>query len=103
MNITELEEWHYYCDAREVNNELLTIIYQIQFNKKVLCSQYFIPTKSDIKIHKKRFDRLLDKVVDLQAKALLINYHYTPQRFITIKESITKLRNYENKRISQKV
>ena len=40
---------------------------------------------------------------DLDNKLKKNDYNYFPKRMKTIKESITKIRNYENKRISQKV
>ena len=93
-------EHQYYCKQKDINNNMLYIISQIQFNKTILCSKYFNPSQSDIKKHQERFDRLLEEVNNYDKELKKINYNYSPKRMKTIKQSIIKIRNYENKRIS---
>lgn len=79
------------------------LVVRINYNKTLLCSDTWTPSKKDIIIHKERFTKYLELFNDLDNKLKKNDYNYFPKRMKTIKESITKIRNYENKRISQKV
>jgi hypothetical protein len=101
--MTHFEEWERFDRTSELNEEIRLLVVRINYNKTLLCSDTWIPSKKDIIIHKERFTKYLELFNDLDNKLKKNDYNYFPKRMQTIKESITKIRNYENKRISQKV
>ena len=98
--MTYLEEWERFNRTSELNEELRSLIDRIKWNKRILCSDTWTPTKKDIIIHKERFNQYLKLFNELDNKHKINDYNYFPKRMKTIKESIIKIRNYENKRIS---
>lgn len=101
--MTHFEEWERFDRTAELNEEIRLLVVRINYNKTLLCSNTWTPSKKDIIIHKERFTKYLQLFNDLDNKLKKNDYNYFPKRMQTIKESITKIRNYENKRISQKV
>ena len=101
--MTHFEEWERFDRTSELNEELRFLIERIKWNRRILCSDNWTPSKKDIIIHKQRFTEYLELFNDLDKKLKNNDYNYFPKRMKTIKESIIKIRNYENKRISQKV
>jgi len=98
--MTYLEEWERFNRTLELNEELKFLVLRINYNKRLLCSNTWTPTKKDIIIHKKRFSEYLELFNELDNKLKINDYNYFPKRMKTIKESIITIRNYENKRIS---
>tara|TARA_R100001440_G_C2438171_1_gene105728 strand:+ start:75 stop:389 length:315 start_codon:yes stop_codon:yes gene_type:complete len=98
--MTYLEEWERFNRTSELNEELRSLIDRIKWNKRILCSDTWTPTKKDIIIHKERFNQYLKLFNELDNKHKINDYNYFPKRMKTIKESIIKIRNYENKGIS---
>ena len=98
--MTYLEEWERFNRTSELNEELRLLIDRIKWNKRILCSGTWTPTKKDIIIHKTRFSEYLELFNEIDNKHKINDYNYFPKRMKTIKESIIKIRNYENKRIS---
>ncbi len=101
--MTYLEEWERFDKTTELNEELRFLVLRINYNKRLLCSKTWTPTKKDITTHKERFNQYLELFNDIDNKHKKNDYNYFPKRMKTIKESIIKIRNYENKRISKKV
>ena len=101
--MTHFEEGERFDRTAELNEEIRLLVVRINYNKSLLCSDTWTPSKKDIIIHKERFTKYLQLFNDLDNKLKKNDYNYFPKRMQTIKESITKIRNYENKRISQKV
>lgn len=101
--MTYLEEWERFDKTTELNEELRFLVLRINYNKRLLCSKTWTPTKKDITTHKERFNQYLELFNELDNKHKKNDYNYFPKRMKTIKESIIKIRNYENKRISKKV
>ena len=98
--MTYLEEWERFDRTSELNEEIRLLIDRIKWNKRILCSDTWTPTKKDITTHKERFNQYLELFNDIDNKHKKNDYNYFPKRMKTIKESIIKIRNYENKRIS---
>jgi len=101
--MTHFEEWERFDKTTELNEELRMLVIRVNYNKTLLCSDTWIPSKKDIIIHKERFSQYLELFNDLDKKLKNNDYNYFPKRMQTIKQSIITIRNYENKRISQKV
>ena len=98
--MTYLEEWERFNRTSELNEELRSLIDRIKWNKRILCSDTWTPTKKDIIVHKERFNQYLELFNEIDNKHKINDYNYFPKRMKTIKESIIKIRNYENKGIS---
>ena len=98
--MTHFEEWERFDRTTELNEELRFLVLKINYNKRLLCSKTWTPTKKDITTHKERFNQYLELFNELDNKHKKNDYNYFPKRMKTIKESIIKIRNYENKRIS---
>ena len=101
--MTYFEEWQRFDTTIELNEELRSLVVRINYNKTLLCSDTWTPSKKDIVIHKLRFNEYLKLFNELDNKLKNNDYNYFAKRMKTIKQSIIKIRNYENKRISQKV
>jgi len=101
--MTHFEEWERFDRTSELNEEIRMLVVRINYNKTLLCSDTWVPSKKDIIIHKQRFTEYLELFNDLDKKLKNNDYNYFPKRMKTIKESIITIRNYEDKRISKKV
>ncbi len=98
--MTYLEEWERFNRTSELNEELKFLVLRINYNKRLLCSDSWMPSKKDITTHKERFNEYLELFNDIDNKLKINDYNYFAKRMKTIKQSIIKIRNYENKRIS---
>ena len=58
--MTHFEEWERFDKTSELNEELRMLVIRINYNKTLLCSDTWIPSKKDIIIHKERFSQYLD-------------------------------------------
>lgn len=98
-----IESWERYTHAEKINKRVYDLVTQVQFNKKIMCSKYFRPTATDLKQHKKRFESLYNNIVRCEDELILIDLAYNKKRIETIKQSILKLKNYENQGTSNEV
>jgi hypothetical protein len=98
-----LEEWERFDTHQHLSDKILDIVIQANWNKRILCNKDFNPNASDLQIHRNRFNNFIVNLDLLAEKQKQINYNYTPIRINIIRESLTKLKNYENKRISKKI
>tara|TARA_R110002020_G_scaffold452393_1_gene666771 strand:+ start:105 stop:422 length:318 start_codon:yes stop_codon:yes gene_type:complete len=93
-----LEHWERHDTAKKINNKLLSIVVRANWNKRILCGNNFEPSASDLETHRNRFNHFIMNTKELSYQLKLININYNPKRINTIIESLTKLKNYENKR-----
>jgi len=89
-----LEEWERFEASKDLYNELRLLVIRINYNKRLLSSQTWTPSRKDIIIHKERFEEYLEIFNE-------IDYNYFPKRLKTIKKSIVKIKNYDTKRTTK--
>tara|TARA_R110002012_G_scaffold251225_1_gene429165 strand:+ start:124 stop:471 length:348 start_codon:yes stop_codon:yes gene_type:complete len=96
-----LEEWERFEASKDLYNELRFLVIRINYNKRLLSSKTWTPSRKDIIIHKERFEEYLEIFNEIDYKLKLINYNYFSKRLKTIKKSIVKIKNYDTKRTTK--
>ena len=96
-----LEEWERFEASKDLYNELRLLVIRINYNKRLLSSKTWTPSRKDIIIHKERFEEYLEIFNEIDYKLKLINYNYFSKRLKTIKKSIVKIKNYDTKRTTK--
>jgi hypothetical protein len=96
-----LEEWERFEASKDLYEELRFLVVRVNFNKRLLASKTWTPSRKDIIIHKERFTQFLELFEEIDEKLKLINYNYFPKRLKTIKQSIVKIKNYDTKRTTK--
>lgn len=94
------QEWDYW-QANErhnfLNDRLLGIIYQAQFNKRLLKTLKL--NNNDLEIHQNRFSNLITEVVKISLEMKDLSINYNPKRIKKIIIILTKIKNYNNETI----
>jgi len=93
-----LEEWERFEASKDLYEELRFLVVRINFNKRLLSSKTWTPTRKDIITHRERFEEYIEIFNEIDYKLKLINYNYFPKRLKTIKKSIVKIKNYDTQR-----
>tara|TARA_R100001460_G_C3555520_1_gene175452 strand:+ start:263 stop:577 length:315 start_codon:yes stop_codon:yes gene_type:complete len=91
-----MEHWERYERHNILQQRLITIIFQANWNKRIINSPNFILSNNDLKTHKNRFDRYIDLINIISKEMKLLNINYNKKRINKIKRILTKIRNYEN-------
>jgi len=91
-----MEHWERYERHNILNQRLINILVQANWNKRIVRSPDFRLSNNDIEIHKNRFQRYLI-AVDIIAKEMKqLRVNYNKKRINKIKTILTKIKNYEN-------
>ena len=91
-----LEHWERYERQNIIQQRLLNIIIQANWNKRLIRCPTFVLTNNDLEIHQNRFERYI-KAIDIIAKEMKqLNINYNNKRINRIKTILTKIKNYEN-------
>lgn len=88
------DEWWHHNMSQLNNDRLRNLVMQIQWNKSVI--KGFKLTSNDLEIHRNRMDRFLIELENINKILKEVNYNYTPKRIEIIKQSILKLKKYDN-------
>jgi len=91
-----MEHWERYERHNILQQRLINIIIQANWNKRIINSPNFRLSNNDLEIHKNRFDRYIELINIISKEMKLLNINYNKKRINKIKRILTKIRNYEN-------
>ena len=69
-----LEEWERFEASKDLYNELRLLVIRINYNKRLLSSKTWTPSRKDIIIHKERFEEYLEIFNEIDYKLKLKAY-----------------------------
>lgn len=97
-----IKEWWAHETTKYLEDRLLNLVVKTRWNRDVVCRmiQNNELSSNDLEIHQHRMDRFMLELEHIEKQMRMIGLRYNPQRLSIIKQSIKKIKQYENKRIS---
>ena len=95
INERYLMEYEAYYYFKKYHQSLRRIVRQAIWNKKILCN--VILNHDERETHRLRFERLINKTIEINNKWRDLNFHYDESRINKIINYLTKIKNYEFK------
>lgn len=88
------DEWWHHNVSQLNEDRLRNLVIQVQWNKRVI--KGFKLTRNDLEIHRNRMDSYINELNQIEKQLRTIGMRYNPKRLLIIKQSILKLKQYEN-------
>jgi len=94
-----IKEWWATETNRYLQDRLRNLVVRANWNKRIICKIHLSP--NDLEMHRYRFADYLNDLESIAKQLKSIGMQYNHQRMITIKQSLTKIMNYENKKTTR--
>jgi len=97
-----INEWWAHETTNYLEDRLRNLIVKLKWNRGVVKSMVSRNefNFNDKEIHQNRMDRYIAELNHIEKQMKMIGMRYNPKRFLIIKQSIIKIKQYENKTIS---